>query len=261
MDPKNHIVIIFILLLMLMPVFADAQAFQALPADSEIKFPVPDSGLGLSDTILILTEEENGLLPEDPADDVFCLADEKPEVQNCGTDDVLSISGEQSDNAVIGTDPELTDGSVMDYIMPNLNGEEIHLGGIISENQVTMLNIWGISCAPCLKEIPHLVDLREQYKDRGFEIVGLTSDLLDPNGETDPDLEEEAKEIVTELDVTYPVLVLTGEIRKQMQIIATPTTVFVNDKGQVIGDVIMGTRSGDEWDRMIRDILDQPEHR
>ena len=130
-----------------------------------------------------------------------------------------------------------------------------------SGSRPSQTTIWGISSAPCLTEIPHLVDLREQYKDRGFEIVGLTSDLLAPNGETDPDLEEEAKEIVTELDVTYPVLVLTGEIRKQMQIIATPTTVFVNDKGQVIGDVIMGTRSGDEWDRMIRDILDQQDQR
>ena len=41
-----------------------------------------------------------------------------------------------------------------------------------------------------------------------------------------------------------------------MQIIATPTTIFVNDKGQVIGDVIMGVRSKAEWEHMVRDILD-----
>ena len=140
--------------------------------------------------------------------------------------------------------------------MEDLDGKMTRLGDLIPENQITMLNIWGISCAPCLMEIPNLVELRDQFRDRGFEIIGLASDLLAPDGKIDPDLTEEARELVTELEVPYPILVLTGEIRKQMQIIATPTTIFVNDKGQVIGDVIMGIRSKAEWEHMVRDILD-----
>ena len=155
-----------------------------------------------------------------------------------------------------GTDPDLVKEAIMDYTMEDLDGKMTRLGDLIPENRITMLNIWGISCAPCLMEIPNLVELRDQFRDRGFEIIGLASDLLAPDGKIDPDLTEEAKELVTELEVPYPILVLTGEIRKQMQIIATPTTIFVNDKGQVIGDVIMGVRSKTEWEHLVRDILD-----
>ena len=174
---------------------------------------------------------------------------------------MLSLSGEQSDTAAFSAAPEKMEEAIMDFSLSDLDGEETRLGDLIPEKQVTMLNVWGISCAPCLLEIPNLVRLREAYKDRGFEIIGLASDLLDPWGDTDPVLLEEARELMADLDVTYPILVLSGEVRKQMQIIATPTTFFVNSRGEVIGDVIMGIRSEAEWDRMIRDLLDQTENR
>lgn len=255
--PAVRSVILTLLPLALLLFSLSAGAYQDAPG-----LPLPELGIGLSDTVLILPDGETAPAPEDPADDVFCLADETAqETPNCGTDEALSLSGEQAGNAAFGTDPEMMEEAIMDILMADLDGEEIRLGDLIPENRVTMMNIWGISCGPCLLEIPNLVRLREEYKDRGFEIIGLASDLLDPWGETDPDLLEEAGEIAADLEVSYPILVLTGEVRKQMQIIATPTTFFVNSKGEVIGDVIMGTRSEAEWDRMIRDLLELTENR
>ena len=265
MNSKNPAVksaiILFILPLTLMLVTACAYAYQAGSAEGPSGLPMPKPEISLQDIIRILPEEdETGPAREDIPDDVFCLADEMAqETPSCGTDEVLS--GGQAENPAFAADPEMMEEAIMDDLMTDLSGEEIRLGDLILRNQVTMLNVWGISCGPCLLEIPNLVRLREQYKDLGFEIIGLASDLLDPNGETDPDLLEEAREIVTDLDVTYPILILTGEIRKEMQIIATPTTFFVNSKGEVIGDVIMGTRSEAEWDRLIRDLLKETETR
>ena len=253
--------IILIILLLTPALFSVcAGAYQTGSADNAAGLTIPEPAIGLPDTILILPEEKPGPDREDLPDDIFCLADETAqETPSCGTDEVLS--GEQAENPAFAADPEMMEEAIMDDLMADLNGEEIRLGDLILRNQVTMLNVWGISCSPCLLEMPNLVRLREQYKARGFEIIGLASDLLDPDGEPDPDLLEEAREIVTDLDVTYPVLVLTGEIRRQMQIIATPTTFFVNSKGEVIGEVIMGTRSEAEWDRMIRDLLKDTENR
>lgn len=258
--PTAKKAILIILPLTLMLFTAGAGAYQAVSAKDPAGLPLPELEIGLPDMIRILPEDETGPVREDLPDDVFCLADETAqETPSCGTDEVLS--GGQAENPAFAADPEMMEEAIMDDLMADLSGEEIRLGDLILRNQVTMLNVWGISCGPCLLEIPNLVRLREQYKDLGFEIIGLASDLLDPDGETDPDLLEEAREIVTDLDVTYPVLILTGEIRKQMQIIATPTTFFVNSKGEVIGDVIMGTRSEAEWDRLIRDLLKETENR
>ena len=258
---KSFILIILLpLTLMLFSVCTGA--YQAVSPDNGAGLPLPEFGIGSADEFRILPDGQIGPDREDPADDTFCLADETaPDTQNCGTDEVLSLSGDQAELAAFGEASEMTEEAVMDCTMADLDGKMIRLGDLIPENQVTMINIWGISCGPCLLEIPNLVRLRGQYKDRGFEIIGLTSDLLDPDGKPDPDLIEEAGEVVTDLDMTYPVLILTGEIRKQMQIIATPTTFFVDSKGKMIGDPVMGTRSEAEWDRMIRDILEQTENR
>ncbi len=254
--------LIFILLLSLLLSSIPTGAFQAVSTEEPAGLPFPEFGIGLPDEVRILQDGEIAPDREEPADDTFCLADETvQETPNCGTDEVLSLSGEQAEAAGFGADTGKMEEAIMDYSPSDLDGKMTRLGDLIPENRVTMLNVWGISCAPCLLEIPNLVRLREAYKDRGFEIIGLAADLLDPWGETDPVLLEEAKELVSDLKVTYPILVMSGEIRKQMQIIATPTTFFVNSKGEVIGDVIMGTRSETEWDRLIRDLLEQTENR
>ena len=204
MNSKNPAVksaiILFILPLTLMLITACAYAYQAGSAEGPSGLPMPKPEISLQDIIRILPEEdETGPAREDIPDDVFCLADEMAqETPSCGTDEVLS--GGQAENPAFAADPEMMEEAIMDDLMTDLSGEEIRLGDLILRNQVTMLNVWGISCGPCLLEIPNLVRLREQYKDRGFEIIGLASDLLDPDGETDPDLLEEA--IVDRIRIT-----------------------------------------------------------
>jgi len=41
------------------------------------------------------------------------------------------------------------------------------------KGKVVLLNIWGIWCGPCRAEMPQLIRLQDQFRDKGFEIVGL----------------------------------------------------------------------------------------
>ncbi len=41
------------------------------------------------------------------------------------------------------------------------------------KGKVILLNLWGIWCGPCRGEMPHLVALQDQYRDQGFEVIGL----------------------------------------------------------------------------------------
>ena len=34
-----------------------------------------------------------------------------------------------------------------------------------SENKILLLNFWATWCAPCIKEIPELLELKEKFKD------------------------------------------------------------------------------------------------
>jgi thiol-disulfide isomerase/thioredoxin len=52
-----------------------------------------------------------------------------------------------------------------------LDGSKLKVSG--EKGKVVLLNIWGIWCGPCRAEMPQLIRLQDQYRDKGFEIVGL----------------------------------------------------------------------------------------
>jgi thiol-disulfide isomerase/thioredoxin len=48
--------------------------------------------------------------------------------------------------------------------------------------KVLVVDFWATYCPPCVRQVPQLAELRKKYRDKGLEIVGLTSD-----DETDQD--------------------------------------------------------------------------
>jgi thiol-disulfide isomerase/thioredoxin len=42
--------------------------------------------------------------------------------------------------------------------------------------KVTLINFWATWCEACMEEMPSLVQLRDAYKDKGFEVIGINLD-------------------------------------------------------------------------------------
>jgi len=58
-----------------------------------------------------------------------------------------------------------------------------------------LVNFWATWCAPCLEEIPMLVDLRRSHASTSFEIVGIAIDQAAKVGE-----------MTRKLSIEYPIL-------------------------------------------------------
>jgi thiol-disulfide isomerase/thioredoxin len=63
-----------------------------------------------------------------------------------------------------------------DFEMKTPEGEAIKLSDNVGKGKVTLIDFWASWCPPCRKDIPHLIELYKQYKDKGFEIVGVSLD-------------------------------------------------------------------------------------
>jgi thiol-disulfide isomerase/thioredoxin len=56
----------------------------------------------------------------------------------------------------------------------DINGKQLNLSDF--KGNYVLLDFWASWCVPCRKGNPHLKELYSKYKDRGFEIIGVSDD-------------------------------------------------------------------------------------
>lgn len=61
-----------------------------------------------------------------------------------------------------------------DFKIATVEGGEIQLSSL--KGKVVLIDFWDINCPPCLKAMPGLRELYEEYGDDGFEIIGISLD-------------------------------------------------------------------------------------
>ena len=69
--------------------------------------------------------------------------------------------------------PNITD-SRLDFSLPDLKGDSIRLSSM--KGKVFLLDFWASWCVPCRFNNKNLVKLYSKYKDKGFEILGVSLD-------------------------------------------------------------------------------------
>ena len=56
------------------------------------------------------------------------------------------------------------------------NGGQMKLSETVRDNKYTFLVFWASWCGPCMREVPFQVEAYKKYKDKGFEIYGVSLD-------------------------------------------------------------------------------------
>lgn len=62
----------------------------------------------------------------------------------------------------------------IDFEQKNIDGKMIKVSDVL--NDYTLIEFWASWCGPCRQSNPELVELYRDYKDNGFEIIGVSLD-------------------------------------------------------------------------------------
>lgn len=149
-------------------------------------------------------------------------------------------AGSSSDS---GTDSDASgDGTYVGEAMPefatyDIMGNEV-TNDVFKDAELTVVNVWGTFCGPCIEEMPDLQALSEKYAGK-VQFIGIVGDV---NGIEDTEHVEAAKEITEQASVKFTNLVLSADFNEFMSgIVGFPTTIFVDKDGNILGDPIVGS--------------------
>jgi cytochrome c biogenesis protein CcmG/thiol:disulfide interchange protein DsbE len=109
------------------------------------------------------------------------------------------------------------------FTLKDINGSKHSLSDY--EGKVLYLNFWAIWCPPCRAEIPDFIEMYNEYKDKGLEILGIS---LDRSGV------DQVHKFAEKNKMNYPVAMATNELLRDYpppQYI--PTTIVIDGMGKI----------------------------
>lgn len=109
-------------------------------------------------------------------------------------------------------------GKAPDFEVKTLKGESVKLSDY--KGKKVMLNFWATWCPPCKEEMP---DMEKFYQQASEDVVILAVNI---------DPQYNVKQFVTEMGVTFPILLdEKDKVNSMYQVLTIPTTYFIDEKG------------------------------
>lgn len=110
--------------------------------------------------------------------------------------------------------------------LKEINGTSYSLNDLKGQN-LTVIDFWATWCKPCIKSIPKLIEISDQYKGDEVSFVGINVDS--------PRNAAKVRPFSKSLGINYPVLLDPDqELYGEMLVSVLPTLFILNDKGEVL---------------------------
>lgn len=117
---------------------------------------------------------------------------------------------------------------------------------------MVLLNFWATWCAPCKILTPWFVDLQNQYRPEGLEIIGIALDEAASKAEI--------AEFADKLRVNYMVLIGNEKMAEAYGgVPAMPDTFFIGRDGKIVDSLIGLKGKGELEDSIKKALAAQPE--
>lgn len=140
--------------------------------------------------------------------------------------------------------PEIVYRPAPDFTLLDINGNEATLSDF--KGNVVILDFWATWCPPCKAEIPHFIELQDEYKDEGLEIIGVS---LDWNAE------RILGGFAGDNGINYTLLIGNDDVTDLYGgIISIPTT-FVIDRDGGIRKRYIGYKEKEVFERDVKELL------
>ena len=173
-------------------------------------------------------------------------------------------TGTRNENAVLPAADTLTylkkGYDKLSFTFPDLTGKKVSLTDAKYQNKVVVVQLLGSWCPNCMDETKFLAPFYDKNKNRGLEIISLA---YEQSSEFDKAKERVAK-MCDRLQVNYDLLIAGTRDKEAAaktlpmlnQVLAFPTTIFIDKKGDVrkIHTGFSGPGTGKYYEEFVQDF-------
>ena len=108
---------------------------------------------------------------------------------------------------------------------------------VFGEKDLTVVNVWGTFCPPCIGEMPELGEWARSMPDN-VQLIGL---IIDIEGDADTEHHDLAVEITEKADADFLQIIANEDFSEILNsVYGVPTTFFVDRSGCIVGKAIVG---------------------
>ncbi len=122
-----------------------------------------------------------------------------------------------------------------DFTLKDASGASVKLSDY--KGKVVLLDFWATWCGPCKIEIPWFMEFEQQYKDRGFAVVGVS---MDEDGWA------AVKPYIESRKINYRILLGNDQVGDMYGGVESLPTTFMIDRTGKIAAVHVGLEMGKE---------------
>ncbi len=125
---------------------------------------------------------------------------------------------------------------IPDFETKDLDGNTV-TNDLFAQKDLTVVNVWGTFCAPCISEMPELGDWMREMPDN-VQLIGIVCDL---SLDGDASVHDMAVEILEKANAPFQCLQVDQGLETMLNsVVGVPTTFLVDKNGAIVGEPIVG---------------------
>lgn len=136
----------------------------------------------------------------------------------------------------------------------DMNGTAVDFNAL--KGRYVLLDFWGSWCHPCRASHPHLKELYSQFKNKGFEIIGIASE----HAKTAEERHRLWTTAISEDGLTWLQVLNNENVQqfdavKEYGVTAFPTKILLDRDGNIIGRYVGNGSGGEAFGARLEELL------
>jgi peroxiredoxin len=125
------------------------------------------------------------------------------------------------------------------FILPDSSGNKVSLSSY--KGKYVLIDFWASWCIPCRAENPNVVKAYEQFKDKNFDVLGISIDTSKPSW----------IKALQEDQLIWKNVLDNGAVAKQYNISSVPSNFLLDPNGKIIARNLRGDQIINELQKIL----------